>query len=146
MTNRPLNEVPVKLVVKTVIHDGIDAQEFELTTFGHLYKKDTTLYLKYDEVLEEGDVHTVIKITHREAIIIRNGAVKMKLTFRHDEHFSSTYQSPYGMLEMVTFTKHLEHAVVNDHNGLIDLQYDLHIQGALAGTYHMTIQYQEERN
>jgi len=131
------HEIPVKIKVKTTI----DEQEtFELTVFGRYYQKDQASFLQYEEVLEEGTVRTIVKVAKDEALILRGGAVKMRLPFRLHKTLRGSYEMPFGTFETLTMAKRIEHT-----DGLIDILYDFTMQGSPAGTYHLEITFQEDQ-
>jgi uncharacterized beta-barrel protein YwiB (DUF1934 family) len=127
----------VKIKVKTTI----DQQDsFELTVFGRYYKKNSAAFLQYEEVTEEGSVRTIVKVAADEALILRSGAVKMRLPFRLGKKVSGSYEMPFGRFETTTAAKRIEHS-----DGAIDILYDFSMQGSQAGTYHLEITFQEDR-
>jgi uncharacterized beta-barrel protein YwiB (DUF1934 family) len=129
-------EIPVKIIVKTTI----DQQEtFELTVFGRYYKKENASFLRYEEVLEEGIVRTIVKVAAEEALILRGGAVKMRLPFRLHEQLRGSYEMPFGVFETTTLARKIEHT-----EGHIDILYDFAMPGSGGGTYHLEITFQEE--
>lgn len=131
------NEFPIKITVKTTI----DQQEtFELVVFGNAYQKGEAFFLKYDEVLEEGTVRTIVKVAENEALILRGGAVKMRLPFTLDRKMRGSYEMPFGLFETTTFARRIEQT-----EGLIDILYDFSLDGAPAGTYHLQIIFEEEQ-
>ncbi|MEH7115844.1 DUF1934 domain-containing protein [Neobacillus vireti] len=136
MTN---TEVPMKINVKTTIHQQEGSETIELKVFGRYFEKDGAAFLKYEEVLEEGTVRTIVKITPGEALILRGGAVKMRLPFKLHKKLRGSYEMPFGVFETMTMTRRLEHSM-----GLIDILYDFTMQGSPGGTYHLEITFQEE--
>lgn len=130
-------EIPVKIRVKTTI----DRQEsFELLTFGRYFQKDGAAFLKYEEVQEEGTVRTIVKVAGSGALILRGGAVKMRLPFELDRKLRGSYELPFGVFETTTVAKRIEHT-----EGRIDILYDFAMSGEHAGTYHLEITFEEER-
>ncbi|MDQ0200906.1 YwiB family protein [Neobacillus ginsengisoli] len=130
-------EIPVKIKVKTTI----DQQDsFELTVFGRYYKKNNAAFLQYEEVTEEGSVRTIVKTAADEALILRSGAVKMRLPFRLHKKMKGSYEMPFGRFETTTTAKKIEHS-----DGSIDILYDFALQGSQAGTYHLEITFQEDK-
>ncbi|WP_223594949.1 DUF1934 domain-containing protein [Neobacillus bataviensis] len=130
-------EIPVKIKVKTTI----DRKEsFELQVFGQYFKKGEATFLKYEEVQEEGTVRTIVKVAGNEALILRGGAVKMRLPFELNRTLRGSYEMPFGTFETLTLAKRIEHT-----EGRIDILYNFAMQGEHAGTYHLEITFQEER-
>ncbi len=145
MSMRPAEQTPVRVTVKTAIYSGSDRDTFEWTTFGRYYKKANSSYLQYDEVTEEGDVHTTVKMTGNEVLILRSGAIKMRLPFLLNKKTPGNYKTAYGLIETSALTKRLSLDFSEDkQEGQVDLLYEMSIQGASAGTYHLTINYREE--
>lgn len=142
ITHKDQNQV--KITVKTVIRDEKQKETFELITFGRYYKKETASYLQYDEVLEEGmpPVKTTIKISAEDGLILRSGAVKMRLPFKMNKRLRGQYTTPYGELEITTYTKRLHHQYDEQTGtGSIEVLYDLSMQGAYTGTYHLKVHF-----
>lgn len=138
-------QTPVKINLKTDIRREEDAESYELAVFGRHYRKGGSDYLAYDEVLEEGTVHTIVKIGEGDALILRSGAVKMRLSFHEHEQMGGSHESPFGSLLLTTDTKRLEHRQSGEGcGGRIQLIYELSMQGAPAGEYEMIIDYKEE--
>ncbi len=140
-------QIDVKITVKTAIRDGNRKETFELITFGRYYKKENARYLQYDEVMEEElpPVKTIIKISDAEGLILRNGAVKMRLPFKINKRLRGSYTTPYGEFGLTTSTKRMHHQFHEQTGvGEIDILYDLNMQGASTGTYHLTIDFMKE--
>ena len=132
-------ETPIKINVKTTIHQQESSETIELNVFGRYFEKDGASFLKYEEVLEEGTVRTIVKVAPDEALILRGGAVKMRLPFRLHKKLRGSYEMPFGVFETMTMTRRLVHS-----EGLIDILYDFNMQGSPAGTYHLEITFQED--
>lgn len=130
-------EIPVKIKVKTTI----DQQEsMELQVLGRYLEKGAASFLKYEEVQEEGTVRTIVKVSANEALILRGGAVKMRLPFEVNRVLRGSYEMPFGVFETLTLAKRIEHT-----EGRMEILYDFAMQGEHAGTYHLEITFQEER-
>lgn len=134
-------EIPMKINVKTTIHQQGAKEVYELAVFGRYLEKDGASFLKYEEVQDEGTVRTIVKVAGDEALILRGGAVKMRLPFRLHKKLRGSYEMPFGSFETITLAKRIEHAA-----GLIDILYDFSMQGKPAGTYHLEITFQEDNN
>ncbi|MFP5107279.1 DUF1934 domain-containing protein [Neobacillus sp. C211] len=134
-------EIPMKINVKTTIHQHGSKEVYELAVFGRYLQKDGASFLKYEEVQEEGNVRTIVKVAGDEALILRGGAVKMRLPFRLHKKLRGSYEMPFGTFETMTLAKRIEHS-----DGLIDILYDFTMQGSHAGTYHLEITFQEDKH
>ncbi|KRG15869.1 hypothetical protein ACA30_04670 [Virgibacillus soli] len=138
-------QTSIKIHLTTKIKLDQDEETYELTVFGRHYQKGDTIYLKYDEIQEQGTIHTVVKITKDEAFILRTGLLKMRLNFKLNEQKRGSHESELGTLFLTTNTKRFTHNETNDHcDGKLSLAYELSMQGKLAGFYEMEIVYKEE--
>ncbi|MEH7343257.1 DUF1934 domain-containing protein [Bacillus sp. JJ1532] len=145
MSTRPAEQMPVKIKVKTDIRDGHSKDTFELIAFGRYYIKENARFLQYEEAMEEGMAKTIIKVSDKEGLIMRSGAVRMRLPFIMNKKLKGSYHTPYGVFEIETMTKRLDHQFNEQTgNGSIDLLYELKMQGASSGTYHLSITFEEE--
>jgi uncharacterized beta-barrel protein YwiB (DUF1934 family) len=139
-------QTEVKIHLKTRIQHGDEKDSFELFSNGRYYEKGDSFFLKYDEVQEEGTIHTIFKLKRdEEALILRSGAVKMRMVFKEDEERAGSYESQLGTLMMTTKTSKLTHTANRTRNdGEINLSYQLYMQGSPVGEYEMNISYKEE--
>ncbi|WP_421382163.1 DUF1934 domain-containing protein [Bacillus salacetis] len=139
-------QTEVKIHLKTRIQHGDEKDSFELFSNGRYYEKGDSFFLKYDEVQEEGTIHTIVKIKRdEEALILRSGAVKMRMVFKEDEEHAGSYESQLGTLMITTKTSKLTHTANRTRNdGEINLSYQLFMQGSPVGKYEMDISYKEE--
>lgn len=138
------NSIPVKIKLTTVITqtDG-SKEEFALTSTGEWTTKNNIDYLKYEESQEEGIVRTIVKMEENQAVILRSGALKMRLAFRPGEHMMSTYDSEYGTLSLLTETKKYTYRTPSKKTGQFYVNYNLEMAGSPVGNYAMTIEYKE---
>jgi uncharacterized beta-barrel protein YwiB (DUF1934 family) len=138
--------MPVKITVSTTIQSGEEKETYELITFGQYIQKTNSFFLRYEEIMEEGNVKTVVKVSNQEGSILRNGAVNMKLSFRKNKSLKGNYETPYGLLDIHTNTSRINHSFDDrSKKGEIDILYDLKMQGSHAGTYHMAITFEEDK-
>lgn len=136
-------EKSAKIKVKTTIWNDGQKETFELTTFGRYYEKGESIFLQYEEFLEEGSVKSIVKVSEHEALILRSGAVNMRMVFVMNKRQAGKYVTPYGTIGIETRTKRLA-CKKEASSGAVDILYDLHMQGSIAGTYHMEIVFEEE--
>jgi len=137
--------IPVKIHLKTTIDHGEEVETYELTLFGEYYQKEQAAFLKYEELLQEGSIQTVVKVKEQEALILRSGSIKMRLAFDLENEKAGSYEGEYGTLLLTTRTKSLE-SRKNDSDllsGKFILKYDLKMQGSIVGTYEMVLEYKE---
>lgn len=134
-------EVPVKINVKTTIdHD----ETFELMVFGTYFEKGNAAYLRYEEAVEEGSVRTIVKMAHNDALILRGGAIKMRLPFELNRKLNGSYEMPFGQFATVTKAKRIDFSYENG-KGHFEVLYDFSMEGVEASTYQLEIAFQEEK-
>lgn len=134
VSTRPAEQIRVRVSVTTVVNE----ETFELKTTGHFYKKGSSGYLQYEENMPEGAIQTTVKLKNEEVLILRKGAVDMRLHFLLNKKTPGTYKTDHGVLMTEADTKEME---IED--GRVEVLYNLAIQGSHAGTYTMNIQYEE---
>lgn len=141
-----IEQTEVKIHLKTHIQHGEEKDSFELFSDGRYYEKGDSFFLKYDEVQEEGTIHTIVKMKQdEEVLILRSGAVKMRMVLKEGEELVGSYESQLGTLMITTKTAKLTHTVDRiRNNGEISLSYQLYMQGNPVGKYEMNISYKEE--
>ena len=140
-------QLPVKITVNTTIQDGTEKETYELITFGYYVKKTKSVFLRYEEFLEEGTINTIVKISGQEGSILRTGAVKMRIPFQQNKSLTGRYETPYGVMELDTVTSKVHHSFDEDlKKGEFDFLYRLNMQGSYAGTYHTTISFEEDHS
>ncbi|SEN46292.1 Uncharacterized beta-barrel protein YwiB, DUF1934 family [Mesobacillus persicus] len=134
MSSNAVETIPVKVHVKNMINKEL----YELTAFGRYSEKGASRYLQYDEVMPEGTTHTTVKVKEGEVLILRKGAVDMRLHFILDKKTSGNIKTTHGLMMTEADTKRILLA-----EGRVEVAYELTIQGSLAGTYEMKIEYEE---
>ncbi|MEI5909046.1 DUF1934 family protein [Bacillus spongiae] len=144
MTEHKRDYTPVKIHLTTSISQEGEKETISFTTFGRYYQKAGAYFLKYDEVLEEGTVKTIVKVKETTGLIMRSGALKMRLAFDLRTKMNGSYESAHGTFLLQTTTKKLSHTMLSDTEGEILLIYDLSMQGSVVGTYKMNITYKED--
>jgi uncharacterized beta-barrel protein YwiB (DUF1934 family) len=137
-------EMPVKVVVRTTISQGDESEVFELVTFGRFFHKGSAFYLFYEEELDVGKIKTSVKFSDNDAVLIRSGAVNMRLAFHPNRQMKGHYETPYGTMDTMTDTKGLTHQQMSDKEGKLNLLYDFMLQEDHAGTYQLEISYKKE--
>jgi uncharacterized beta-barrel protein YwiB (DUF1934 family) len=135
----------VKVMLRTKINNGTEADTYELITFGTKFTKGTAVYLQYTEEDENGKTQTTIKYKEQEALLMRGGAVNMRQVFSPSVATNGHYESKYGTMPMRTKTKSVSHEWNEEkREGRFVFDYELFMQGSLLGQYEMEIAYKEE--
>lgn len=129
--------VNIKLF-STIRHPNIIEETIELETKGTLTLKGNQYYLVYEEVQDEKVIRTTVKLSGQNALILRSGGVKMRLPFERGELQTGNYDTQYGTIMITTNTKHLHF-----DEGHFQVEYELIINGEVAGTYILELIYTE---
>jgi len=135
--------MPVKINIKTTIWQDGQREMIETTVPGYFYRKANADFLQY----EEDGTRTTVKVTAAGALILRNGAIKMRLPFTLNKQMTGSFELSIGKMVPVTMAKRIEHVYHPESgSGSIDLLYDLSMQGdPHKGTFLLEISFQEEK-
>jgi uncharacterized beta-barrel protein YwiB (DUF1934 family) len=129
----------------SIRHPGQDEEKHELTATGLLIEKAGKSYLKYEEEQQSGKpIQTIVKLDSTDALIMRRGAVNMRLPFIKAGERPGTYGNGPATFDLVVKTGKLDFTKQEDNSGgRFNVNYDLHAEGSLLGTYELTITYTE---
>lgn len=141
-----LPTAPVKLKLTTTItHKGQKPETIEIWSTGTLMKKRDQVYLQYEEVLEDKKMKTTLRFGNKDAIIMRNGDIKMRLPFYINALQRGHYEGDFGLMPLMTFTKLMkfEEAADGSNNGDFKLHYELIMEDQVVGQYELHFTYTE---
>ncbi|MFJ8101216.1 DUF1934 domain-containing protein [Lysinibacillus sp. NPDC096212] len=141
MANEARSQVNIKLNSTIRPIDG-DSESYEMWLTGQLLEKAGSMYLKYEEVQEDKTIRTTMKLGNEQALIMRTGAVKMRLPLNIIEQQIGHYESEFGSMPLVIHTKKMTYtkqAVSGDFH----VQYDLLMGGQSVGNYKLDITFTE---
>ncbi|MBB4823126.1 uncharacterized beta-barrel protein YwiB (DUF1934 family) [Sporosarcina luteola] len=128
----------------TIIHPGQPADKHTLEAKGTVVEKAGNQYLRFEEKQNGQTVRTTVKLGRKEALIMRSGAVQMRLPFTIGNPRPGTYGNGPATFNLLVNTKEL--LVNTDPKGTagsFHVHYELHADGALLGTYKLQITYTE---
>lgn len=134
----------VSIQLKTEVKQGGEKKDFFFDLTGQIVKIGDTLYIRYKEVLEEGqETPVTIKVEPDGKIqLIRSGELRMRLKFGYRERLETTYRTPYGLFEITTFTHNLRFSLKDQPvSGSIVIDYDLYSQSERVGEYHLELEF-----
>lgn len=121
-----------------------DTQEFQLK--GRLIEKRDTSYLQYEEQ-QGGTIETIVKLDSKEALIMRKGAVQMRLPFSVENRRIGSYGSGPATFDLLVETDHLQFTQERESGGgRFEVRYRLSDGKSLLGTYNLTITYTEGKS
>ncbi|MEK4078895.1 DUF1934 domain-containing protein [Solibacillus sp. FSL W7-1472] len=144
MANESGKTVKIKLVSSIIPTEG-ELEQYEMWLEGSCVEKGNSHYLRYEEVQEDLQIQTTIKLNEANSFIMRKGGVNMRLPLNPDLRENGHYESPFGSLPLVTDTHQLAIEVVQSEkvSGQFKTQYDLIIGGNSVGHYKLDIQFTE---
>ncbi|WP_259455635.1 DUF1934 domain-containing protein [Bacillus sp. PK3_68] len=142
MAQNPQASVPVDIHLTTSIEHEGEKEVFKFMLSGEFQEKNGSFFLKYNEIQEEGTIQTIVKFSDKGAVILRSGAIKMRLPFNEKEQMNGSYESPQGTLAMSTRTNKLSHSHTYKESqleGALRLDYHLLMQGIAVGSYTLDL-------
>lgn len=144
MANESGKTVKIKLVSSIIPTEG-ELEQYEMWLEGSCMEKGNSHYLRYEEVQEDLQIQTTIKLNEANSFIMRKGGVNMRLPLNPDLRENGHYESPFGSLPLVTDTHQLAIEVVQSEkvSGQFKTHYDLIIGGNSVGHYKLDIQFTE---
>lgn len=136
------NGTPVQIQLQTEIYQDGDKQEHFFDVEGQLVKMGSAIYLRYEES-EEGNspIPVTIKIEADGTVqLIRASETRTRLRFNYQKENHSNYRTPYGMMEVRTFTNNLRVTLKDQPtSGQVSIDYDLYAGDEKLGVYHLRL-------
>lgn len=144
MTNHYSTDVKIKLITKIRPIEG-ESETYEMWLQGNYIEKAGNAYLRYEEVQDGKAIRTTVKLGNEQALIMRVGAVNMRLPLNIQEQQMGHYDSEFGSLPLMTRTLELDfqRQLEDERSGLFSVQYDLIMNGQSVGNYTVNIQFTE---
>ena len=137
--------VPVSIQLKTIVQQGNEQKDFFFDLEGQLVKMGDTLYIRYKEELLEDTEPTPVTIKIEpdgHVQLIRAGELRMRLRCGYQEKLDTSYRTPYGLLQISTFTHNLRVSLKDQPmSGKILVDYDLYSQTERIGEYHLELEF-----
>lgn len=134
--------VSIKLATKVTQHQTTGDFYFELA--GQLVTIGDTLYIRYQEVQEDGQkIPVTIKIMPDGAVqLTRSGDMRMRLKFVYREMVNTSYNTPYGTMLFSTYTKNLRVSLKDrPASGKLVIEYDLYMADEQIGNYQINLDF-----
>lgn len=107
-----------------------DNEQIEVISNGIFKVLEEGYEVSYEETEISGMEGTVTKITVTEdkVILERTGTTESLIEFKIDSNHVSLYNTPYGMLELLTKTKVLD-IDVTENGGVVKIDYEMSVAG-----------------
>lgn len=107
-----------------------ESDKIEVISKGLFKRLEDRYEISYEESEISGmeGTTTTIKIEDGKVILERKGTTESLIVFENEGSHVSLYNTPYGMLELITNTKALE-VDVHENGGSINIDYEIAIAG-----------------
>lgn len=126
----------------SIQHPGQPKDIVKQKVTGQQIVKNGASYIQYEEEHDGQTIQSTIKLGHDEALIMRSGAVKMRLPLAVGETRNGQYKNEHMALPLVVKTKKLRFEE-QGQLGSFTVHYELHADGSLLGKYELSITYTE---
>lgn len=138
------NGLPVSIKLATKVTQQQTTEDFYFELAGQLVTIGDTLYIRYQEVQEDGQkIPVTIKIMPDGAVqLTRSGDMRMRLKFIYREMVNTSYNTPYGTMLFSTYTKNLRVSLKDrPASGEIVIEYDLYMADEQIGNYQINLDF-----
>lgn len=138
----------VRIQITNLVRQMDALEKTEITVPGVFYRDEGNIYLQYEEQQVEGKIRSVLKVSETELLLLRNGAVNMRLHFFKDKSRSTaSVESGAGKFlfesELVSYNEAFSQDAAQ---GEVAFQYDLLSAGTYVGSYEVTMRIEEDPN
>lgn len=131
----------VRINVVGIQSDMAENEAIELQTTGKWYRKNNKDYIVYTDHQFDDTRGTKTRVTVDGDMvsIIRSGSTNTHLIFETNVSHIIPYETPFGILDMVSSTKSIEHSFTSD-SVEIKVTYNLEVNHTDMGTnvFHLT--------
>lgn len=136
---------PISINLRTKVKQNGEEQDFYFDLKGQMVKIGDTLYIRYQEIQKENKnpVPVTIKLMPNGYVqLIRSDEMRMRLNFGFKERLETIYRTPYGILQIETFTKELLISLKDRPTaGNVRIDYDLFMGIEKVGEYYLTLDF-----
>lgn len=134
----------VKITIETTINDGGEDNRFELTLFGSLAKRNGSIFVRYTEMTEQGELKVLVKYDGEKVEATRKGHMTIKQIFEPEKTTFAIMKTPIGELDVLTSTDKVC-CNEDEQTGMVQLDFDykLFVNDGLVGNYHLKISTEE---
>ncbi|WP_177168056.1 DUF1934 domain-containing protein [Marininema mesophilum] len=137
---------PVQLAIHSTVHssEAGDGDVIEQQLEGFFEEREQYWVLKYKEGSPDSsdDVNTTVKAGKDEAIVIRQGVVNYRQTYRLDQKTYSRIEIPGGVSETEVETLEYDRKR-SEVEGQVRLSFRLAMGGEAMGSYLLNIKWTE---
>lgn len=112
----------------------------EVQTPGEYFKKDNKYVAEYEETEISGmeGTTTILEINPEKVVLMREGTTTAKMEFEKNNKYTTLYNTPYGVLELVISTRNLK-VDIGEDGGDIYIDYDMSVAGQASHNTELSI-------
>ena len=138
-----MRDITLKITGKQ-IYETHEEDQMEFVTEGQLYQRNGAIYILYDESELSGmaGCKTTLKLAGDTLRMKRIGqsGLGTEMYFEQNKRFSSTYNTPYGPMELELLTRSVENDFdMETLRGSIAVSYDVSLKGMAEGKNKLEI-------
>ncbi|QYR21579.1 DUF1934 domain-containing protein [Paenibacillus sp. sptzw28] len=143
--------------VRITLESELDGEKQTQVFTGEWFRKDRTVYVRYDESGDHGAVRTVVRWREGELSVKRHGDVESEQTFVAGERRAGQYESAHARFQLETETKLMwmqygdmsEVGPVENRPKptlpmLLEWHYTLWVEGQPSGAFVIRLQAEEQ--
>lgn len=127
----------------SIKHPGQKKETHQIEATGRYVEKMGSSYLQYEEEQDGQKIQSTVKLGSEDALIMRSGAIKMRLPFTRGEKRQGEYRNNHVTFKLLVKTKSLSFIEEDEMNGKFSVAYELFAEGSLLGKYELSITYSE---
>jgi len=122
------------ITIKSNIIEQKD-EDIEVVSVGTFEKIDGGFKAQYEETELSGmkGTMTTVLIYEDNFSLIREGSTETKMNFKNNKEDAVIYSTPYGVMDLKTFTKGIE-IEVDENGGIIKTVYSLLLEEQIVTT------------
>lgn len=135
--------IPIKVTIKTHIEQDGKAENFSFNEAGLFFQKGKVVYIRYQETNPLGKIPVTMKLGADGTIQLRRHASSdLRLIFDVKQPMLSKYQTPAGMIDIITDTKMANFKYQEmPLNGDVAIDYNLIAGEEIVGQYKIRLQF-----
>ncbi|MGY3718106.1 DUF1934 domain-containing protein [Sutcliffiella cohnii] len=138
-------KIPINISFRSEIHHEGEKEVISFRTKGHYYIKGQQTFLVFtEEQPGAGKVNVIYKLSEREVWVSRAGSIKMRQSYRLGEQTAGIYENELGAFQLTINTNKM--MLMKDDiqkRGSVQMEYELNVHGQSAGTYFITLHFEE---
>ena len=138
-----MRDITLKITGKQVYQDH-EEDQMEFITDGKIYQRKNAVYMVYDESEVSGlkGCTTTLRLIGDTLRMKRigGGGFQSELYFEKDQRFCSTYDTPYGPMDIEVLTRDVDNRFnLETISGNISISYDVSLEGMAEGKNNIEI-------